>query len=223
MRILVVEDEVKIAQAIQKGLQQEAFAVDMVHDGDSGLAAARSDDYDLVILDWMLPGEADGQQICQQLRREGVTVPVLMLTAKDGVDSRVLGLNSGADDYLVKPFSFDELVARIKALLRRPAQNIEPVITVGDLEIDTAQKQVRRQGKDIPLTVKEFALLNFLAHHPGQVLSKEKLLQHLWNDDSVILPNTIEVYIGYIRNKIDKPFGKPLIKTVRGFGYKLAA
>lgn len=223
MRILIVEDEVKIAVAIQKGLQQESFAVDVVHDGDSGLAAARSDDYDLVILDWMLPGNLDGQQICASLREEGVKTPVLMLTAKDAVANRVQGLNTGADDYLVKPFSFDELVARIKALLRRPPQSVEPLIKVADLEINPGTKEVRRQGTAIPLTAKEFALLHFLARHPGQVLSKDKLLQHLWNDDVAVLPNTVEVYIGYVRSKIDKPFKKPLIQTVRGFGYKLAA
>jgi DNA-binding response OmpR family regulator len=222
MRILVVEDEEKIARAIQKGLQQESFAVDVVYDGDSGLAAARSDDYDLVVLDWMLPGSVDGQQICEQLRKENIVTPILMLTAKDAVASRVQGLNTGADDYLTKPFSFDELVARVKALLRRPAVSLQPVLKVADLEIDTATKEVRRQGKHIPLTAKEFALLHFLARHPGQVLSKDKLLQHLWNDDAAILPNTVEVYIGYVRSKIDKPFKKPLIKTVRGFGYKLA-
>ena len=221
MRVLIVEDEPKVAAAIKRGLEQERFVADMVHDGESGLSYGLSDDYDLIILDRMLPGGMDGLDICKQLRAEGVTTPVIMLTAKDQVPDRVAGLDNGADDYLVKPFDFDELTARLRALLRRPSQTQTPVMEWGGLALDPTSGQATREGSTIKLTKREYALLEYLMRNAGQVVSKETLLQHVWDDDADVLPNTIEVYIGYLRNKIDKPFRSPLLQTVRGFGYKL--
>lgn len=221
MRVLVVEDELKVAASIKKGLEQERFSVDMVHDGENGLSYAESDDYDVIILDRMLPGGMDGLEICQKLREEGIKTPVLIVTAKDQVPERVNGLNAGADDYLVKPFAFDELVARVRALLRRPADTKQPVLKVDDLELEASTATVRRSGKEISLTSREFSILEYLMRHAGTVVSKDQILQHLWNDDAEILPNTVEVYMSYIRGKVDKSFKKPLIKTVRGFGYRI--
>jgi two-component system OmpR family response regulator len=225
MRILVIEDEPKIAQAIKRGLELSGFAVDAVLDGDSGLAHARDADYDVIVLDRMLPGSVDGIAICKILRQEAVTTPILLLTARGTIGDKVEGLNSGADDYLVKPFSFDELTARVRALLRRPSQTVGTHITVGDLVMDTASFQVSRSGEPIKLSHKEFTLLEYLMHHAGQVITKDMIIAHVWNEDADILPNTIEVYIGYLRNKIDRPFkDKPsLLQTQRGFGYTLQA
>lgn len=224
MRLLVVEDDVKIAAAIKKGLEIKGYAVDAVHDADSGLAHALADDYDAVILDRMLPGSMDGVAISRKVREQKVNVPILMLTARGAIGDRVEGLNSGADDYLVKPFSFDELTARIKALLRRPAVHTGTVMQVDDLSLDTVTYQVSRGGQSIHLSQKEFALLEYLMQHSGQVVTKEMIINHVWDGDADILPNTVEVYIGYLRNKIDRPFkGHPtLLHTQRGFGYKLA-
>ena len=223
MRILVVEDEHKIANAIKKGLQQESFAVDVVYDADDGLASARAEEYDLVILDRMLPGEIDGVGVCKELRAEGNHTPVLMLTAKGAVRDRVVGLDAGADDYLVKPFAFEELLARTRALLRRPQDSLGIKLEVGDLTLDTTSYEVRRGSKVIDLSQREFALLEYLMRNKGRTLSKEMIIQHVWSYDADVLFNTVEVYIGYLRNKIDRPFrGQPqLLKTVRGFGYKL--
>jgi two-component system OmpR family response regulator len=223
MRILVVEDEPKIAAAVKKGLEQERFSVDVVSDGDSGLSYGASDDYDAIVLDRMLPGGMDGADITAKLREDGVKTPILMLTAKDQVPQRVEGLNAGADDYLVKPFAFDELVARLRALLRRPSDAAAPALAVGGLTIEPSAARVTRDGTDIQLTAREFSLLEYLMRNAGQVVSKDKLIQHVWSDDDDILPNTVEVYMGYLRAKIDKPFKTPLIHTVRGFGYKVAA
>lgn len=221
MRVLVIEDEHKIANAIRQGLEQERYAVDVAYDGSEGLATALGDAYDLILLDRMLPG-IDGVEICKELRAKGQHVPILMLTAKDQVRDRVSGLDAGADDYVVKPFSFEELLARIRALLRRPHDAMGTVLTVGDLTLDVASYDVRRAGKSITLSSKEFALLEYLMRNPGRVLSKSNIITHVWNFDADILPNTVEAYIGYLRNKIDKPFSKPpLIHTVRGFGYKV--
>jgi DNA-binding response OmpR family regulator len=222
LRILLVEDDVKIANAIKKGLLQESYAVDVAYTGTDGLDHALTSDYDLLILDRMLPGVADGMEICKAIRDHGKKTPILVLTAKDRVDDKVFGLNSGADDYLIKPFDFSELLARIKALLRRPENNIGTVLKVGDLSLNTITKKIERAGKEIILSSTEFSLLEYLMRNQKQTVSKDAIIEHVWNFDADILPNTVEVYIGYLRNKIDKPFkGPPLIKTVRGFGYRL--
>jgi two-component system, OmpR family, response regulator len=225
MRILVIEDEEKIAGAIKRGLELKGFAVDMVHDADSGLSYARDADYDAVILDRMLPGSFDGTELCRRLRAEGNSVPILLLTARGTIGDKVEGLNSGADDYLVKPFSFDELTARVKALLRRPAIHTGTVLTLGDLQVDTTAYTVMRGETPIKLSQKEFVLLEYLVQHANQVVTKDMIINHVWDEDAVVLPNTVEVYIGYLRNKIDRPFpdSPPLIHTMRGFGYKLSA
>ncbi|HUA13343.1 MAG TPA: response regulator transcription factor [Candidatus Sulfotelmatobacter sp.] len=225
MRILVVEDEQKIALAVKKGLEIKGYAVDAVFDADSGLSHASDPDYDLIVLDRMLPGSIDGAQLCKKLRENEVSTPIIMLTARGTIGDRVEGLNSGADDYLVKPFSFDELTARVKALLRRPKQQVGTKLKVGDLTLDTNNYSVARGEKNIKLSHKEYALLEYFMHHPGQVITKDMIISHVWDQDADILPNTIEVYIGYLRNKIDRPFPKqpPLIHTLRGFGYKLSS
>lgn len=222
MRILVVEDEHKIARAIASGLKMERFAVDIEYDADAGFGAATSQDYDLIILDRMLPGDFDGIGFCQNLRNKNNHTPVLMLTAKGQIRDRVEGLNAGADDYLIKPFSFEELLARVRALLRRPAKTTSSVLKAGDLTLDTVEYVVKRAGKNIQLSSKEFALLEYLMRNRNRVVSKDNIIEHVWDFDSNILPNTVEVYIGYLRNKVDKPFkSKPLLTTLRGFGYKL--
>ncbi|HXR49991.1 MAG TPA: response regulator transcription factor [Verrucomicrobiae bacterium] len=224
MRILVIEDEPKIAQAVKRGLELKGYAVDMVHDADSGLAYATDPDYDAIVLDRMLPGSLDGVALCRKLRAEEVHTPILMLTARGTIGDRVEGLNSGADDYLVKPFSFDELTARVRALLRRPINQVGTNLKVEDLSLNPENYEVKRSGKPIKLSNKEFALLEYFMHHPGQVITKDMIINHVWDQDADILPNTIEVYIGYLRNKIDRPFpdARPLLHTLRGFGYKLS-
>jgi len=224
MRVLVVEDEVKIAQTIKRGLELKGYAVDMVHDADSGFSYAIDADYDVVVLDRMLPGSMDGVELCRKVRAENVHTPILMLTARGTIGDKVEGLNSGADDYLVKPFSFDELIARIKALLRRPVEHTGTVIKLGDLSLDTGSYEVKRGDEIIKLSHKEFSLLEYLMHHQGQVITKDMIINHVWDEDALVLPNTVEVYIGYLRNKIDRPFPKatPLLQTMRGFGYKLS-
>ena len=220
MRILVVEDEHKIANAIKKGLEQESYAVDVVYDGDDGMDSALSDEYDLVILDRMIPGENNGLDILKKMRAKKVHTPAIFVTAKDAISDRVDGLNAGADDYLVKPFAFEELLSRVRALLRRPKSSLNPVLKYEDLELDTVNFVVKRDGKNIDLTSKEFSLLEYLMRNPGRTLSKDTIITHVWDFDADILPNTVEVYIGYLRNKIDKPFkGTDLINTKRGFGY----
>lgn len=222
MRVLVVEDEPKIANAIKQGLMQEKYAVDVEADGDSGLGAALSQPYDLMIIDRMLPGSVEGAEICRRVRAQKIHSPILLLTAKDRVEDRVEGLNAGADDYLVKPFSFEELLARTRALLRRPQKNTGTVLQVADLTLNTVTYEVRRSGKVISLSSKEFALLEYLMRNAGRILSKNTIISHVWDFDADILPNTVEVYIGYLRSKIDKPHKAPrLIHTQRGFGYWL--
>jgi len=224
MRILVIEDEPKIAHAVKKGLELKGFAVDAVYDADSGLSYALADDYDAIVLDRMLPGSMDGVALCQKLRAEQINTPIIMLTARGTIGDRVTGLNSGADDYLVKPFSFDELTARVRALLRRPPKHVGTELKVGNLTLDSNSYVVKRGSTIISLSHKEFTLLEYFMHHPGQVITKDMITTHVWDEDSDILPNTIEVYIGYLRNKIDRPFpnSKALIKTKRGFGYELS-
>lgn len=221
MRILIVEDEHKIASAIKRGLEQQSYAVDVSYNADDGLAMASTEPYDLIILDRMLPGSLDGIGILRTLRDQNNHTPVLLLTAKDRVLDRADGLNAGADDYLVKPFAFVELIARVRALLRRPPQSTKSIIEYDDLSLNTLTKVVERDGKTVQLTSKEFALLEYLLHNPDRIISKDALIQHVWNYDADILPNTVEVYIGYLRAKIDKPFkqSKTLLHTRRGFGY----
>jgi DNA-binding response OmpR family regulator len=224
MRILVIEDDQKIAGAIKKGLEMNGYAVDAVHDGQTGLAHAVDSDYDVVILDRMLPGGMDGTEIATKVRAEKINVPILMLTARGTIGDKVQGLNSGADDYLVKPFSFDELTARVKALLRRPTVNSGTVLKVADLTMDTVSYEVNRSGQPIKLSQREYALLEYLMYHEGQIVSKDMIINHVWDGEADILPNTVEVYVGYLRNKIDRPFKRKsaLLQTKRGFGYRLA-
>lgn len=223
MRILIVEDEPKIAHAIKKGLSQEGYAADTIANGKQGQLFALSGDYDLVILDRMLPDIDDGLTICRAMRERKMSTPVLVLTAKDHVRQRVEGLEGGADDYLIKPFAFDELLARVRALLRRPSETLPAILTVGDLELDTVQLTVHRAGQRIDLSAKEFALLDYMMRNPNRTLTKDMLISHVWDYDADILPNTVEVYIGYLRQKIDRPFSKkPLLHTIRGFGYRLS-
>jgi len=220
MRILVVEDEHKIAQSIKKGLEQESFVVDLAFEGESGLYLAENEEFDLIILDRMLPG-MDGIEIVKMIREKGVHTPVLLLTAKGQIQDKVEGLNSGADDYLVKPFAFEELLARVRALGRRPAETLGTTLKVEDLSLDTVNFEVKRRGKVIKLSSKEFALLEYLMRHPNTVLTKDQIMNHVWSYEADILPNTIEVYIGYLRGKVDRPFKGDLIQTVRGFGYRI--
>lgn len=222
MRILVIEDEHRIANTIKKGLEQEKYAVDVAYQGNDGFDLASTEDYDLIILDLMLP-QMDGITICKELRKNNNHVPIIMLTAKGQVQDKVLGLDSGADDYLTKPFSFEELLARIRALIRRPKTAMNQVLKVKDLELDVKEYVVKRSGKKISLTSKEYSLLEYLMRNANTVCTKEQIISHVWDYDADILPNTVEVYIRNLRNKIDAPFKKekPLINTVRGFGYKL--
>lgn len=220
MRILVIEDEHKIANSIKKGLEQELFAVDMAYTGTDGYDFAASESYDVIILDRMLPG-IDGLDICKDLRKKGIHTPILMLTAKGQLTDKVEGLNAGADDYLTKPFAFEELLARVRALIRRPQQVTNTTLQLEDLTVDTLSFRVKRAGKVIGLSHKEFTLLEYLMRHAGKVITKEQIMNHVWNYDANILPNTVEAYIKLIRNKIDKPFTKKLIHTIRGFGYKI--
>lgn len=223
MRILVIEDEHRIAQAIKEGLEQESYAVDVEYDGEDGYNTAREDEYDLILLDVMLPSK-NGFEVCGQLRADGIHTPVLMLTAKDQPRDIVQGLDTGADDYLAKPFSFEVLLARIRALLRRPHETAGEVLEAADLVLNPNTKEVVRANTPILLSSKEYALLEYLLRNQNRVLSKNNIMSHVWNFDADILPNTVEVFIAYLRAKVDKPFDGPgLIQTVRGFGYKIGA
>lgn len=222
MRILVVEDEYKIANALKRGLSAEGYAVDVAYNGDDGLASALHDPYDLIVLDRMLPGGYDGIAIVKEMRTEKVHTPVLMLTAKDAVSDRVAGLDAGADDYLVKPFAFEELLARIRVLTRGDTQiHAEPVLNYRELSLNQLTKKAHRSGKTIDLSLKEYALLDYMMRNPETVLSKQQLIDHVWDYDADILPNTVEAFVAMLRSKIDKPFAKKYIQTVRGFGYML--
>jgi DNA-binding response OmpR family regulator len=216
MRILVVEDEHKIANSIKRGLEQEGYAVDVAYDGADGYDLASSESYSVIVLDLMLP-KMDGISICKKLRAEEKHTPILILTAKGELNDKVDGLNSGADDYLIKPFAFAELVARIKALSRRPKEGLGIKLTSGDVILDTVNFSVKRGGHEVMLSKKEFALLEYLLRHKGKVVAKEQIIQSVWDYEADILPNTVEVFVGYLRNKI----GDDLIKTIRGFGYKI--
>lgn len=221
MRILVVEDEHKIARALKKALEQESYAVDVAYDGDDGYAMATTEPYDVAVIDRMIPGEYNGLAIVKAMREAKIHTPVLLLTAMGSVRDRTEGLDGGADDYLVKPFALEELLARVRALLRRPAEQQSNILTVGDLSLDTVNYSVKRAGDIIRLTSKEFALLEYLLRNQGRPLSKDVIISHVWDYDADILPNTVEVYIKYLRNKIDAPYKVKLIHTIRGFGYKL--
>lgn len=220
MRILVIEDEIKLAQAIKQALKVQAHAVDVANSGDEGLEQALSEDYDLIILDRMLP-KLSGIEIAQKLRSEQVATPILMLTAKGQLEDKITGLDAGADDYLVKPFSFEELFARMRALARRPAQVSASVLQLDDLILDPKTFSVSRGNRDIKLSTKEFALLEYLLRHQNEIISKEQLLSHVWEYDAEVLPSTIEVHVKHLRDKIDLPFKTKLVHTHRGFGYQL--
>lgn len=222
MRILLVEDEIDAARMLAKGLAEQSFAVDVAADGEEAIDKAGINDYDLIILDVMLPIH-DGFTVCRTLRAEGVNIPILMLTARDAVHFRVIGLDCGADDYLIKPFDFSELLARIRALLRRGPALTPEIIHIADLEIFTGEHNVRRQGKSIVLTAKEYALLEYLARRSGQIVSRMEISEHVWNEDYDPFSNLIEVYIQRLRRKIDKNSHFRLIHTRRGEGYQLSA
>lgn len=221
MKVLIVEDEHRIAQNIKKGLELKSFVVDLAFDGQAGYDLANSEKYDVIILDRLLPGK-DGLEICRQIRSEGNHTPVLMLTAKNEIGDRVDGLDCGADDYLGKPFAFVELLARLNALARRPRQSQDPRLKADDLILDTVNFQATRAGQPLNLSKKEFALLEFFMRHPDHVFNKDQLIEQVWNYDSDVLANTAQVYIGYLRQKVDKGFPRhlQLIHTVRGFGYR---
>ena len=222
MRALVVEDDAKMAALIRRGLTEEGYAADAAATGVDALWMAAAVPYDVILLDVMLPG-LDGFQVCRRLRATGVRAPVLMLTARDSVDDRVAGLDTGADDYLIKPFSFAELLARLRALARRGPVERATVLTAGTLRLDPASRRVWRGETEIPLSAKEFAVLETLMGRPGQVLSRLDLLEHAWDDAYENRSNVVDVYIRYLRDKIDRPFGADSIETVRGAGYRLRA
>lgn len=216
MRILVIEDEHKIAASIKRGFEQENFAVDAAYDGEKGFDLAFSESYDVIVLDLMLPGMS-GISLCKTLRKEGNNTPILMLTAKGELSDRLTGLNSGADDYLVKPFAFAELVARVKALVRRPKVANSEELKTKNLTLNTNTFEVKKNGKAVILSRKEFSVLEYLMRNAGKTVTKEQIIQNVWDYEADILPNTVEVFIGYLRGKI----GKEMIKTVRGFGYQI--
>ena len=218
MRLLVVEDERRLAAGLRKGLEAEGFAVDVVYNGTDGLWMARENPFDAIVLDVMLPG-VDGYTVCGTLREEGNWTPILMLTAKDGVTDVVEGLDLGADDYLTKPFAYAVLVARLRALVRRGTRPRPTVLQAGELRVDPASRRVWLSGVEIDLTAREFAVLEYLAHHPGEVLAKKDILDHVWDFDFEGDPNIVEVYIRRLRTKLDRP----LIETLRGAGYRLAS
>jgi DNA-binding response OmpR family regulator len=222
MRVLVVEDERRLAAAVRRGLQAEGFAVDLAYNGPDGLHLAREGEYDALVLDLMLPG-LSGYRVCQQLRAEENWLPILILSAKDGEYDLADGLDLGADDYLTKPFSYVVLAARLRALLRRGATARPAVLRAGDLSLDPGTRQVRRGDTEIALTPREFALLEYLIRRAGQVVSKVTLLEHVWDSYDSTELNAVEVYAGYLRRKIDVPFGRSALQTVRGAGYRLAA
>ena len=220
MRILIVEDESKLAGALKRGLENESYAVDLAADGEEGLGLAEVESYDLLLLDLMLP-KLDGVDLCRRLRAQGRQMPILMLTARDAIEHRVAGLDSGADDYLVKPFAFPELLARVRALVRRTGPSKDPVLRVADLEIDTVTRQVRRAGRPIALTSKEYAILEYFARNPNRVLSRVQIAEHVWDYDFVAMSNVVDVYVRYLRRKLGDDREPPLLWTIRGAGYQL--
>jgi DNA-binding response OmpR family regulator len=220
MRILIIEDEVKLANAIKRALELQNYAVDTAYDGNSGFDLAVGEEFDLIILDVMLPG-IDGIQLCKSIREEGIHTPVLMLTAKGQITDKVTGLDVGADDYMIKPFSFEELFARIRALIRRPKQTNQSVLKIKDLLLDTISFKVKRQDQTIRLSSKEFAILEYLMRNKNSVISKDQLISHVWEYDTDVIPTVVEVHIKHLRDKLDKPFHTQLIQTIRGKGYTI--
>ncbi len=218
MRILLVEDDEKLAGFLKKGLQEEQYAVDMYHDGDSGLYWAKEYNYDLIVLDVMLPGR-DGMMVCREIRKAGIVTPIMMLTARDSIDDKIKGLDIGADDYVHKPFSFKELLARIRALLRRTQQYKAQTLNVADLELDPVSHKVTRAGQEIGFTGKEYALLEYLMRNTGRIVTETNIIEHVWDMQAETFTNVVSVYIYHLRNKIDKGFEKKLIHTVRSLGY----
>lgn len=222
MRILVIEDEHKIARALKRALEQESYAVDVCHDGDEGYAMATTEPYDAMIVDRMLPGSYTGTDIITEVRKANIHTPILLLTALGRTEDKTFGLDTGADDYMVKPFAIEELLARVRALLRRPNEQHQTVLRAGNLELNPTEHTVKRNGKLIELTSKEFGLLEYFLRNKNRILTKDAIISHVWDYDADILPNTVEVYVKYLRSKIDKPFRSHLIQTVRGFGYRLS-
>ena len=222
MRVLVIEDEPGVAQFIQQGLTEAGYAIDVTRDGSEGLDFALAKTYDAIVLDIMLP-KLNGLELLREIRNQRIKTPVLLLTARDGIDDRVQGLDSGADDYLVKPFAFPELLARLRALLRRPPLQSDAILQVGDLEMDLTRYEVRRAGQIIELSQREFALLELLLRHPNQVLTRTQIMEHVWNFNFYSETKVVDVYIGYLRRKIEQDFDYPLIHTIRGVGYRLSA
>ncbi|MEP6955102.1 MAG: response regulator transcription factor [Solirubrobacteraceae bacterium] len=222
MRLLVVDDDAKLSRAVGRGLRNEGYAVDVVGDGEAALMQAAVWDYDAIVLDVMLP-RRDGFAVCRVLRERGCWAPVLMLTARGQVSDRIEGLDVGADDYLAKPFDFGELLARLRALTRRAPSDRPSRLEVGDLVVDPATHEVQRRGESVELTAREFAVLEFLARHPGEVISRAKLLEHVWDENFVGSTNIVDQYVGALRRKLEQPFGVPLIRTVRGVGFRLEA
>jgi two-component system, OmpR family, response regulator len=220
LRLLLVEDDAKLARAVGRGLRHEGYAVDVVGDGDAALMQAAVWDYDAIVLDVMLPNR-DGFEVCRTLRERECWAPILMLTAREQLGDRIRGLDVGADDYLIKPFDFGELLARLRALVRRaPAQR--PVrLEVGDLVVDPATHEVARAGVSVALTAREFAVLEYLARHAGEAVTRASLLDHVWDEHFQGSTNIVDVYVGYLRRKLELPFGRPLIRTIRGVGYAL--
>jgi two-component system copper resistance phosphate regulon response regulator CusR len=221
MRLLLIEDERKVADVIARGLRAERFAVDVAYDGNTGWEMASGVDYDLIVLDLMLPG-LNGTELLRRLRRKGGKAPVLVLTARDATKDKVENFEAGADDYLTKPFAFAELLVRIKALLRRPPVSHDHVLRVADLEIDRITQQVKRAGKGIELTSKEYALLEYLMSHADRVLSRTMIIEHVWDESFEGLTNIVDVYVRHLREKVDEPHERKLIRTVRGVGYCLS-
>jgi len=219
MRLLVVEDEHRVADFVAQGLRESGYSVAVAYDGEDGYLDALLHDYDLLVLDLMLPS-MDGIAIARKLRAAHKTIPILMLTARDTEQDKILGLDVGADDYLTKPFSFGEFLARVRALLRRESMARTSMMQVSDLELDAAARRVRRGGREIALSAREYGLLEYLVHHVGQTVTREQLAEHVWSDAEVE-SNVIDVYVRYLRQKIDAPFATPLIQTVRGVGYTL--
>jgi two-component system OmpR family response regulator len=222
MRFLVVEDDDKLARAMARGLRHEGHAVDSAADGDAAMMHAAVYDYDAVILDVMLPGR-DGFEVCRALRERGCWVPVLMLTARRAVDDRIRGLDAGADDYLAKPFDFGELLARLRALLRRAPAERPAQLRADDLLVDPATHEVRRGDIPVELTAREFAVLEYLLRRAGEVVTRTDLLEHVWDENYLGSTNIVDVYVGYLRKKLEQPFDRPLIHTVRGVGFRLEA
>ncbi|MCW3013371.1 MAG: two component transcriptional regulator, winged helix family [Solirubrobacterales bacterium] len=220
MRLLVVDDDVKLSRAVGRGLRNEGYAVDIVADGEAALMQAAVWDYDGIVLDVMLP-ERDGFEVCRLLRERGCWAPVLMLTARGHISDRIAGLDVGADDYLAKPFDFGELLARLRALTRRAPPERPSRLELGDLVVDPATHEVRRLGEPVQLTAREFSVLEFLARHPGEVISRAKLLEHVWDENYLGSTNIVDQYVGALRRKLEQPFDRPLIRTVRGVGFRL--